>query len=295
MKVLIRSLSSTFASRALRHESQPISQQIAEVQHAEYIHVFRALLGNNEVFVLPRDDRFPDSNFVEDSAVYFKGTALICRSGAPSRRGEEQAVHRFFQILGKPCVAMETPATLDGGDVLCIGEFIFVGSSSRTNQEGIDTLRRTFPEAKAIIPVSIQQGLHLKSLVTAIHLRPQAPDETPIAVLLSARTQPGISAAEAIRIHLSATPFRVIHVPLEDPLFANVISFELPQQPRQSREIAVIVQAGFPASLKNLTDTLHTVPELHQFRWRLHQLNMQELAKADGALTCCSILIPDDM
>jgi dimethylargininase len=80
----------------------------------------------------------PDSVFVEDYVVFYKGRALISRPGAKERLGEidglEEEIKNAFNC---PVYSIKEPGTLDGGDVLKIGDLILVGISSRTNVEGL--------------------------------------------------------------------------------------------------------------------------------------------------------------
>jgi dimethylargininase len=140
---------------------EPIDLARAEEQHAAY----EALLEELGCVVrrLPLRADLPDSVFVEDAAIVTDSLAIITRPGAASRRPEvddvEAALREYRQI-----VRIEEPGTLDGGDVLRVGERWFVGRSSRSNDEGIRQLRRFIPAEL----VDFRGCLHLKSAVTAI-------------------------------------------------------------------------------------------------------------------------------
>ena len=89
--------------------------------------------------VLPALEQFPDSCFVEDPAVITRKGAIITNPGAASRNGEkdeiEPAVRQFFD--DEHVKHIESPGTLDGGDVMMVGDHFYVGRSARTNEEGI--------------------------------------------------------------------------------------------------------------------------------------------------------------
>jgi dimethylargininase len=74
---------------------------------------------------------------VEDNVVFYKGMALITRPGALERLGEIKGIaEEIKSAFGCPVTSIVEPGTLDGGDVLKIGDLILVGISSRTNESG---------------------------------------------------------------------------------------------------------------------------------------------------------------
>src|SRR5258708_38689601 len=96
----------------------------------------------------------PDSVFVEDTAVVLDDVAIITRPGAASRRGEVDSVAEVLQRY-RPLFRVSEPATLDGGDVLVIGQRLHIGLSQRSNREAVEQLNA--------IPVHFVDCLHLKS------------------------------------------------------------------------------------------------------------------------------------
>ncbi len=90
---------------------------------------------------MPPCDQFPDGVFIEDNVVMYKGTALITRPGNNARIGEIIGLDKFIsEKIGCPIKYVEAPGTLDGGDVLKVGNKIYVGRGGRTNEEGIKQL-----------------------------------------------------------------------------------------------------------------------------------------------------------
>ncbi len=85
---------------------------------------------------LEPDDAFPDSTFVEDVAVIFPEGAVLCRPGAPSRRGETIAIEGSLAVSHR----ISEPGTLDGGDVCVAEREVFIGLSERTNRSGAEQL-----------------------------------------------------------------------------------------------------------------------------------------------------------
>jgi len=144
---------------------QPIDVPLARQQHRRYCEILSDL--GKTVLFLPPDDRFPDGPFVEDTAVVVEDRALITYPGAASRRGEVVAsaeVMRHFLELTQ----VESPATLEGGDVLQVGTTIFVGRTERTSDAGIAALSDWAGSSRRVIPVDIAGALHLKTIVNAL-------------------------------------------------------------------------------------------------------------------------------
>ncbi len=120
-----------------------------------------------EVRRLAALDGFPDSVFVEDTALLLGEHAVILRPGAASRAGETEST---AQGLAAAFTLHRLEAGhVDGGDVLRIGRTLHVGLSSRTDQAGLDALAQIVaPLGFEIVPVPVAGGLHLKSAATAI-------------------------------------------------------------------------------------------------------------------------------
>jgi dimethylargininase len=161
-RALVREPSNSFSkcisSHPLHHS---VSLKQAKVQHQKYCEVLTNL--GLEVIRLPPDDAFPDSCFVEDTAIIHKERALISRMGSITRRGEEQAVGDYLSESLKIEVT-EAPGTIEGGDVLHLPGFLISGISQRTNDAGVRQLSDWLQiEVKKVIDDSI---IHLKSHVT---------------------------------------------------------------------------------------------------------------------------------
>ena len=110
-----------------------------------------------------------DSAFVEDTMVVFRDTAVLARPGADERKPEVAAAAHAVRGYGYRTVVIEAPGTLDGGDVLKVGDTIYVGNGGRTNVEGIAQLAAAFePLGATVVTVPLSKVLHLKSAVTAL-------------------------------------------------------------------------------------------------------------------------------
>ncbi len=251
MIALTRPVSPTLADCELTHlERVMIDVERAARQHAGYEAALRSL-GVVIVPIAAAPDH-PDAVFVEDTAIVLDDLAVITRPGAESRRGELDGV---ASVLGayRPLVAMSASATLDGGDVIRLGRTLYVGRSSRTNDAGIEQLRRVVARHDyLVVAVDFARCLHLKSAATAIG------DD---AVLInpawvSASAFPG---CDAVMVHAS------------EPHGANALRIG----------DSVIYSSQYP----------RTGALLGRRGLRVCEVDLSELAKAEGAVTCCSLIV----
>jgi dimethylargininase len=170
---LVRQPSPRMADGIVTHIARsPVDPVRAERQHAAYVDALEQH-GWTIREVAPALG-LPDSAFVEDTVVVAGGTAVLARPGAPEREAEVAGTEEMVRALRLDVARIEPPGTLDGGDVLQIGDTVYVGRGGRTNGEGIRQLRRHLP-ARTIVPVPLHRVLHLKSAITAL------PDGTIIA------------------------------------------------------------------------------------------------------------------
>jgi dimethylargininase len=201
---------------------------------------------------LPELPELPDAVFVEDAAVVFDDIAVIARPGAVSRRDEVPTVADALRKY-RTLAFIEPPGTLDGGDVMLTARGVFVGLSARTNQEGARQLAAAVaPFGLRVTEVPVVKCLHLKTAVSV------AGDDTLVA--------------NANWIDLSPfDAFQIIRVdPAEQPA-ANVLRLGN----------RVICASAFPRTRERLDSAgfaTATVPA-------------SELAKAEGGLTCCSLIV----
>lgn len=164
MIAITRGVSPSVAQCELTHlERTPIDYGRAVAQHEQYLDVLREL--GLEVVELPGDPAFPDCVFVEDTAVVLEDVAVVTRPGAESRRGEVEAIAQELQKYRR-LARIAAPATLDGGDVLVLGDRLFVGDSLRTNAAGREQLRRL--TGREVVAVPLHGALHLKTAVTRV-------------------------------------------------------------------------------------------------------------------------------
>jgi dimethylargininase len=131
-------------------------------QHDDYIEALKSC--ELEVTELQADERFPDSCFIEDVAVCTKKFAMIAKPGASSRRGEEKEIIEVIKKFYNNLEYIKEPGTLEGGDVMMVGDHFYIGLSKRTNREGAEQLievLKKYGMSGSIVEIS--EMLHLKS------------------------------------------------------------------------------------------------------------------------------------
>jgi len=136
--------------------------RLAVAQHRAYVEALRAC--GLAVTCLPADDEFPDSTFVEDTALLTPHCAIIMRPGAPARRGEAAAIEPVVAGLFDAVERVEPPGTADAGDIMMVGDHYFIGLSQRTNREGAaQIIALLVAYGMTGSPVPLDRVLHLKS------------------------------------------------------------------------------------------------------------------------------------
>jgi dimethylargininase len=103
-------------------------------QHDAYISALESC--GVSVTVLKAQEVYPDSVFVEDTAVLAKKCAIITNPGALSRQGEETTIHEAIKAFYTNIHIIQAPGTIEGGDVMMVGDHFYAGLSARTNEEG---------------------------------------------------------------------------------------------------------------------------------------------------------------
>ena len=145
-------------------QGKPIYEKALK-QHRNYINALEECSLN--VMELRTDEDFPDSTFVEDTAIVTERCAIITNPGAESRKGEIFEIQELLQSLYAELEMIYAPGTLEGGDVMRVGRHFYIGLSHRTNLPGaqqlIDILKK-YDYTASIIPS--KAVLHLKTGVS---------------------------------------------------------------------------------------------------------------------------------
>jgi dimethylargininase len=204
---------------------------------------------------LPATREMPDSVFIEDIAVVVDEVAIITRPGAESRRVETPVVADALARY-RTVRAIEPPGTMDGGDVLIVGRRVFVGRSTRTNAAAIDQMRALLaPFGYVVCDVEVRGCLHLKSAVTALA------DDLLLAnpAWLDKRAFAG---------------FEFVDTDPGEAMAANALRLR----------DRIVYPTAFP----------RTADRLASRGLRLALVDASEVAKAEGAVTCCSLIFDED-
>lgn len=218
--------------------------------HAAYVAALRAT--GATVMELAAAEDFPDSVFVEDTALCLPEAAVVMRPGAPTRLGEAAAMAPHLRALYRHVVEIEGPGFIEGGDILVTGREILVGRSARTDAAGIAELTKLVaPWGHVVREVFTPPGvLHFKTDCSLLD------GETILST-------PRLAASGCF------DGYRVIHTAPGQEVAANSIRFN----------DVVIMPAGFPATRDAVVAAGFAVQEIGN----------SECAKLDGGMSCLSL------
>jgi dimethylargininase len=249
---LVREVSDSIARCELTH----LQREPIDPARARVQHAaYRAALvaaGCEVHEVAPLHDQ-PDAVFVEDCAVVLDELAIATQPGARSRRGEVESVAAALAVQRR-VLRLSGAARLDGGDVLALGRTLFVGLSQRTNAEGVRQLRELAkPYGYDVETIAVEGALHLKTAVTRAGER---------LLLANPRWVDPRRFAN----------WEIVEIDPSEPFAANVLRVGG----------ATLGAAAFP----------RTNERLRARGVSLVEVDVSELAKAEGGVTCCALLVP---
>ena len=203
------------------------------------------------VLSLPKEPTLADSVFVEDTALVLDECAIITRPGADSRKPEIESIAKVLAPYRK-LFYIEAPARVDGGDILRVGKNIYVGLSTRSDTNAIEQMQDFLqPYGYEVNAVIVTGCLHLKSAVTQV-----------------AKDTLLINPKWVDRNLFSGMKF--IEVDPSEPYAANAVLIGE----------TIVYPTAFPKTQKRLESAgIHMVT-----------VDADELAKAEGAVTCCSLI-----
>ena len=204
-----------------------------------------------KIHMMKADD-LPDSVFIEDTAVVLDEIAVITYPGASSRRAETQAVAEALHIY-RDLKYIKPTGTLDGGDVLQIGRTLYVGKSCRSSAVGISQLRDIMkPFNYEVVSIPVQGCLHLKSAVSLVAEN---------TLLLN---------PSWVNPDLFGDIGNFVTVDPSEPYGANALFLDN----------GTVYSSEYPKTRRKLIASGINVVSL----------DISELAKAEGEMTCCSII-----
>jgi len=248
---ITRDISPRFNECEITHiDRTPIDVSVAQEQHHGYVQAIKDL--GYAVLELPAEADLPDSVFVEDTAIILPEVALITKPGADSRKPETESIAQALRPY-RELVSIESPGSLDGGDVLVLGKNIYVGLSTRSNIDAVNQMNQLLGKyGYQTQGVEMHDCLHLKTAVTRVD------DKT----LLINRKWVDVEHFEG---------FDLIDVDESEPFAANCLPMG----------DSIIFPVAFPKTAEKLTSK----------GYKIKPVVVDELAKAEGAVTCCSLVI----
>jgi dimethylargininase len=227
----------------------PIDVNLTVEQHERYCDMLRE--ESLKVIEMSMNREYPDSTFVEDTAVVVDELAVMANMGAETRRGEAPGVESELKKY-RDIFHIKHPATLDGGDVLKVGKNIYVGITPRTNNLGAESLASALqPLGYNVRPVTVKDCLHFKSACTAIDNR---------TLLVN---------PEWIDLN-EFEDFKIINIDKSEPWAANTLWINN----------TIYIHAGFTK----------TAELLRELGFSVKTIDISELMKAEAGLTCSSII-----
>ena len=242
------SISAGIATAAL---GRPDAEKARE-QHRSYVDALEGC--GLEVITLDADERYPDSAFVEDTAVVTDLCAIVTNPGVAERKGEVHEVEKALVGLYGDVERITDPGTVDGGDVLQVGDHFYVGLSRRTNRVGAEQLSAILHRyGFRVSLVELRRFLHLKTGVAYL-----GGDDLVVAGELVEKDEFG--------------GFDKIVASPEEEYGANCIRIN----------DRVLMAAGNEAAKRGITERGYEVTELE----------MSEFRKVDGGLSCLSLRLP---
>lgn len=218
-------------------------------QHASYVEALRDC--GLQVKILEADEDFPDSTFIEDTALLTPRCAVITNPGAPSRRGEVVGVKPAIEEYYSDIEEIRPPGTVEAGDIMMAGRHFFIGLSGRTNPEGARQVIRILSRygmSGSVVP--LEKVLHLKTGVSYLE-------------------HDNLAACGEFLSHPAFKRFHIIEIPAEESYAANCVWIN----------DRVLVAKGFPQTRRKIRDAGYAVIEV----------DVSEFRKLDGGLSCLSL------
>jgi len=251
-KAIVRAPSANFASGLTSVDLGVPVFELALEQHEAYCRALEAC--GLSLTRLEPDERYPDSTFVEDTAVLTARGAVITRPGAASRLGETEAVERVLRDHFEALGAIHDDGLLDGGDV-CEGDgHFFIGISRRTNSRGARQLAAFLADLGYLSAL-----IDIRNLSNILHLK------SGLAYLGGNR----MLVIDELKNLSELRNYELINVDNAEAYAANCLAVN----------DRILVAAGFPALQR----------QLHELNYETIALDMSEFQKMDGGLSCLSL------
>ena len=218
-------------------------------QHAKYIKALKTC--GLDVTVLPADESYPDSTFVEDTALLTPRCAIIMNPGAPSRKGEILSMRPILEKFYQHIESISEPGSVDAGDILMVGNHYYIGLSGRTNQAGaiqLINILKSYSLTGSM--VRLNKVLHLKTGVAYL-------ENNNLLVTGEFSSKPEFRH------------FNILPIDSDESYAANCIWINN----------TVLVPQGYPKAKETI----------QKAGYKIIALDMSEFRKLDGGLSCLSL------
>jgi len=221
----------------------------ALAQHNEYIKALEEC--DLEVLVLEADEKHPDSVFIEDVALVTPHCAIITNPGAPSRKGETAEIEKVLRDFYSNIEEVSEPGTVEGGDIMMVGNHFYIGLSERTNMNG----------AQQVIHILEKYGMggSVVTLVEVLHLK------TGLAYL----ENDYLVACGEFLTKAEFQIFNLLKIPADESYAANCVWIN----------DKVLIPKGYPKAREVIESTNYSTREI----------DVSEFRKLDGGLSCLSL------
>jgi len=251
-KAIVRPPAANFVEGLTTADLGPPNYERALKQHEAYCAALEQC--GLTLIRLAADSRYPDSTFVEDTAVLTERNAILTRPGAESRAGEVASIGEVLSDFYPSTLSIQPPGTVDGGDVCEAGNHFFIGISERTNEAGaqqLTVLLARFGYTSSFIDIrGLGSILHLKSGLSYV-------GDNRLAVIEALADRPEFRSYDLVRVDD------------REMYAANCIRVN----------DHVLVAAGYPAF----------AGKLRELGYQPIELEMTEFQKMDGGLSCLSL------
>jgi len=222
---------------------------LALKQHEDYIHALKQC--GLKVMVLDPDENFPDSTFIEDACLMTPRCAVITNPGAASRRNETIRVSEAVKKFGLPVEHIQSPGTLDAGDIMMVENHYFAGLSERTNTEGTAQLNAILKKYDLTSStIKLESVLHLKTGISYLENN-------------------NLLAFGEFLAKPELVKFNLLKVDPDESYAANSVWING----------KVLVPKGFSKTVKMIEDA----------GYQVIKLDVSEFRKLDGGLSCLSL------
>mgnify|MGYP001822569514 CR=1 FL=1 len=221
----------------------------AILQHRDYCNALASC--GVEVTILVADEAYPDSTFIEDTALLTPRCAIMTNPGAPSRQGEVGSIKSTVEQFYSTIENIQSPGTVEAGDIMMVGNHFYIGISARTNDNGATQLAeilKKYDHSSSTIPLNTM--LHLKTGLSYL-------ENNNLLICGEFLSEPAFNS------------FNKVIIPESESYAANCIWVN----------DTVLVPRGYPITRQCVMDLGYTVVDLE----------MSEFQKLDGGLSCLSL------